>query len=71
MECNAIATVKDFFDRVNSRFGLSVECEITEGDKDKYPLCVRDGKLLLIPEFFDHPELSEKVKLTMIVEIYS
>jgi len=71
MECNAIATVKDFFDRVNSRFGLSVECEITEGDKDKYPLCVRDGNLLVIPEFFDHPELSEKVKLTMIAEIYS
>lgn len=68
---DAVTYVENFFADLNKRFGLNVECEIVEFDRDKYPICIRDKKLAVIPEFFFCPELLEDLKINLMAEMYS
>lgn len=62
-------TIKDFFDYLNKHFGTSVNPEITVEKENRYPLSVRDGKLIFIPEFFN--EIDDVVKQNLLVYNYS
>lgn len=47
-----VETIKDFFTYLNKCFGTNAKPEITVEKENRYPLSVRDGKLIFIPEFF-------------------
>jgi len=68
---DAITCVIEFFEKLNSLFGLSVECNVVEAERDKFPICVRGGKLTVIPEFFNHAELTDDVRTNIMAEMYS
>lgn len=68
---NAVNYVKSFVADLNERLGLNVECEIVEKEKDKFPVCCRKGKLTVVPAFFNHADLSDEIKTTMLAELYS
>ena len=71
MNFSAVNYVKNFVADLNQRLGLNVECEIVEKVKDKFPVCRRNGKLAVIPNFFNHADLSDEIKTTMLAELYS
>jgi len=71
MDHFAVDYVKNFFAELNKRLGLVVKCEIVEKEKDKFPICRRDGRLAVIPNFFNHAELSDEIKTTILAELYS
>lgn len=62
-------TIEDFFGFLNKRFGTNVKPEITVEKENRYPLSVRDGKLIFIPEFFN--EIDDVVKKNVVVYNYS
>lgn len=64
-----VETIKDFFDFLNKRFGTNVKPEITVEKENRYPVSVRDGKLIFIPEFFN--EIDDVVKKNVVVYNYS
>lgn len=64
-----VETIKDFFDFLNKRFGTSVKPEITVEKENRYPLSVRDGKLIFIPEFFNR--IDDITKKNVLVYNYS
>lgn len=71
MEHNAVKTVKEFFESVNSHFGLSVNCDIQVLDHGKFPVCRRNGCLTVVPSFFEHPDLRDNVRKVLMSELYS
>ena len=71
MEHNAIRVIKNFFESVNSRFGLVVECEIQIFDFGKFPVCRKDGHIVVVPAFFEHPDLRDNVRKVLLSELYS
>ena len=71
MKQTAVDVVKEFVQKLNTLFKLSVECNIVEREHDKFPICIRSGNLAVIPEFFNHPDLPEDVKINMMAEMYS
>lgn len=62
-------TIKNFFNYINKHFGTSVNPEITVEKENRYPLSVRDGKLIFIPEFFN--EIDDVAKQNLLVYNYS
>lgn len=64
-----VETIKDFFDFLNKRFGTSVKTEITVEKENRYPLSVRDGKLIFIPEFFN--EIDDVTKKNVLIYVYA
>lgn len=64
-----VETIKDFFDFINKRFGTTVNPEITIEKENRYPLSVRNGKLIFIPEFSN--EIDDVLKKNLLVYNYS
>lgn len=62
-------TIKHFFDYLNKRFGTNVNPEITVEKENRYPLSVRDGKLIFIPDFFN--EIDDVTRKNLLVYNYS
>lgn len=64
-----VETIEDFFGFLNKRFGTNVKPEIMVEKENRYPLSVRDGKLIFIPEFFNG--IDDVTKKNVLVYNYS
>lgn len=64
-----VETIKDFFDFLNKRFGTSVKPKITVEKENRYPLSVRDGKLIFIPEFLN--AIDDVTRKNILIYVYS
>lgn len=67
----SVEKVKEFYSYLNEYFGLFVNPEIEIGDKNKFPVQWKKGKLLFIPEFFNDNELKEDVRKNLLILMYS
>lgn len=71
MTHDVITKVESFFDSINTLLGLSVSTKIEIVEKNKFPISMRDGVLVICPIFFEHPELREDVRKVLMAELYS
>lgn len=67
----SVERVQEFFTYLNEFFGLSVNPEIEIRDKNKFPVQWNKGKMLFVPRFFNDDELTEEVRLNLLILIYS
>ena len=67
----SVERVQGFFTYLNEYFGLSVNPEIEIRDKHKFPVQWKKGKMLFVPRFFNDDELTEDVRLNLLIFIYS
>lgn len=66
-----VEKIQEFFAKLNNQYGLSVNPEIEIGEKNKFPLQWRNGKLLFIPDFFNDDELEDDVRTNLLLIMYS
>jgi len=66
-----VEKIQAYYDELNKAYGLQVVPVIREAKKGKSPLFVKNGELMFIPAFFNHPELDETVKMMLLTELYS
>lgn len=67
----SIEKIQGFFTYLNECFKLSVTPGIEIRDKNKYPIQWKNGKILFVPDFFNDDELTEDVRLNLLILIYS
>lgn len=63
--------IANFFDKINKALGLLVEFDYQIKDKGRFPIYREEGKLVVVPEFFNHPDLRDNVRVVMMAELYS
>lgn len=69
-----VATVEyiaNFFDKINKALGLLVAFDYQIKDKGRFPIYREESKLVVVPEFFNHPDLMDNVRVVMMAELYS
>lgn len=71
MTDDTIERISKFFDRINDELGLSVEFTYEIKKQGKYPISQRDGKLVIIPDFFNHKSISDEQRKMMMILCYS
>lgn len=67
----SVEKVQGFFTYLNEYFGLSVNPEIEIVNKNRFPVQWKKGKMLFVPKFFNDDELTEDVRLNLLILIYS
>lgn len=66
-----VEKINEFYTYLNEYFGLSVKPEIEVGEKDCLPVRWRKGKFLFIPNFFNDDEISEDVRMNLLLLMYA
>ncbi len=66
-----VEKIQAFYDKLNKTYGMQVVPVIREAEKGKFPLFVKNGELMFVSAFFNHPELDDAVKTMLLVELYS
>ncbi len=66
-----VEKIDEFYTYLNEYFGLSVNPEIEVGEKDSLPVRWRKGKFLFIPDFFNDDEISEDVRMNLLLLMYA
>ena len=67
----AVEYVADYIDRINKVLGLSMEFEYRIESKGKFPICRKGNDIVIVPEFFNHKEISEAQRKMMITLFYA
>lgn len=71
MADGTIEKIAKFFERINDELGLSIEFTYEIKKQGKFPITQRGGKLVIVPDFFDHKDISEEQRKMMIILLYS
>ena len=65
-----LSWVTGFFEGLNKRYGLQVEIDLQVEEKGRFPVYRRGGKLIFVPSFFNHKDISDSIRTMLLVEMY-
>lgn len=71
LSVRTIEKIADFYREINEVLGLSCEYKFRIEKNNKYPISARDGDIILVPEFFNHPEITDDQRKMMAILTYS
>lgn len=71
MSVTTVEYISNFFEKVNSALGLSMEFKYRIEEKGRFPLYRQEGELVIVPEFFNHKDLRDDVRKILMAVTYS
>ena len=71
MSVSTIEYITNFYKKINSVLGLSMEFEYRIEEKGRFPLYKKDEELVIVPEFFNHKDLRDNVRKVVMAVAYS
>ena len=66
-----VEKIDEFYTYLNEYFGLLVKPKIEVGEKNCLPVQWHKGKFLFIPKFFNDDEISEDVRMNLLLLMYA
>lgn len=71
MYTQTVNYIASFFENLDNALGLSVPFQYCVKDKGKFPLYRGDNGLVIVPAFFNHPDLNNDIRSVLLAELYS
>lgn len=71
MYTQTVNYIASFFENLDNALGLSVPFQYCVKDKGKFPLYRGDIGLVIVPAFFNHPDLNNDIRSVLLAELYS
>lgn len=71
MIVSTVEYVTDYIEKINQALGLSTEFKYIIEDKGKYPLRRKADDIVLVPDFFNHDDLTDPQRKMIIALFYS